>query len=779
MNRFGIRLAAGMAVICLGTLAVFQAQNAKKTDELPAWPDAQDVAAQEPPAPLGISSTDWPAPPDTQPTVVRANNELADGDWQTNANPGGGVPGAVRLANHQQLTDDMGASDQPAFAPPPLDQPSYGQPSLDQPSLDQPSFAQPSFEQPSYDEPRLDQPSFGAPSMPDLGSPAPATNTALTTPAASEYAADDYANDEGLQLPSLDTPQAPAPVAAPQFEPNSELTLRPVGSGVAADQPADPPALTGNDPVEEVAANWGNDLPSSEPPIQQLTPVTPSLGTPQPTSTALIGSGVNNGYSTNEPAGVLPTQIVELDETLGQPGQRELEGQQTPSIVIQKRAPAEVRVGKPTEFVLSVRNVGTIPALDVRVFDRVPEGTELVETVPPSTQFAGMLTWQLGDLEPGQERTLIMRVVPQTEGELGSVARVTFEAAASVRTIATQPALKLVQKAPPQVLIGQQLLIDLELSNGGSGAAQNVVLKTDLPEGLEHEHGSQIELPIGQMPPGDARRQILRVRATKPGLISNTIWLVDADGTQTPSTIEVEVVSPAVEVALEGPSLRYLERQATYQVQIGNSGTADATNVEIAAFLDKGLKFVSTESAGQYDPNRHAVFWSLEELPAGQAGSVPLTLLPVEAGQQDVRLEARADLGVTAASEKELTIETLAELTFSIADDQDPIEVGADTTYTIRVQNLGSRDDTNVRLEVQLPHPAMQVQGCQPDAQQDNSGRIVFEPIARIPAKGEQLYILKVRGAIADTHLIKATVVSDQSRKPVTKEESTTVYSDR
>ena len=50
----------------------------------------------------------------------------------------------------------------------------------------------------------------------------------------------------------------------------------------------------------------------------------------------------------------------------------------------------------------------------------------------------------------GEERTITMQLVPEQEGELGSVARVSFEAAASVRTLSTKPELKIVQRVPEQ-----------------------------------------------------------------------------------------------------------------------------------------------------------------------------------------------------------------------------------------------------------------------------------------------------------------------------------------
>jgi uncharacterized repeat protein (TIGR01451 family) len=545
----------------------------------------------------------------------------------------------------------------------------------------------------------------------------------------------------------------PTPHAAAVATPGSPDPNVPTGNGLAnQDDVASPTANTPPRRPSDGSGFAGANLQPAAPMSNDATPT--------PMATAAI-------------------RTVTPDEVLAQPGTRDLEGVQAPHLAVQKIAPTEIRVGRPTEFRLRVQNVGSVAALDVRVFDAVPQGTSLVETVPPAKPNGEMLTWQLGDLRAGEERVVVVKVLPEVEGEIGSVARVTFETAASVRTVATQPKLELTQNVPPQVLIGQQLEIDIALANRGSGAARGVVLMSDIPEGLEHVSGRQIELPIGELPPGSQRREMLRLRATQPGVIQNTIILTDADGVETRSTVDIEVISPAVELALDGPSLRYLERQATYELQVANRGTADASNIEIAAFLDQGLKFVSTEANGQYDPQRHAVFWSLAELPAGKDAAVPLTVLPVEAGTQAVRLEANADLGLTAVNTKELTIDTLAELSFTIADEHDPIEVGSDTVYEIQVRNTGTRNDSNVRLEVMLPHPALELVTADPAARTDGQGLVVFEPLASLPAKGEQTYRIRVRGSSADTHLIKARLVSDQSKRPVTKEESTTVYSDQ
>jgi uncharacterized repeat protein (TIGR01451 family) len=868
MNRFGIRLAAGAAVVCLGGLAILQAQRDKNDQLGDDWPVPTDVASMEPPAPLGIAS-DWPALPDEQPqTLVRGNgypadfnesigvpgestaytppysesaaNQQAAFSVPSNSDPANGPalglmagePGAIRLASYDepqgpQDSESLDVASETQPAPPSYQPPtaSFFQPPLQDSSAPEasprdvagtpatpaytPTPASPAFTAPAvagqgeadtaFASPLLTPLENDAPIAADAGFPAP-----LGSPAAGAAGTEATANQIASEMRLTQVPpqneqpaqyQPPTQPEAMQGADGYVDSMPPIGSGYAP--PANPtadyatvPAVTTpqslNDPLQRAAADWQS--PAVDPPSL------PTAGTPTgaaPAGTAFDGqpsrlarsqpqpsSGSNSGgFGQVQPASQL--QTIDVSEILSQPGTRDLEGVQTPSVVVQKRAPAEIRVGKPAEFVISVKNVGTVPALDVRVFDTLPQGAKLDSTLPPAEMVQDLMVWQLGDLRPSEERSITISIVPLEEGEIGSVARVTFEAAASVRTLVTRPNVELLHSGPPQVLIGQQYEVDLVIKNSGSGTADNVVVLAELPEGLETPNGRSLKLPIGPMPPGDTRKHLLRMRATKPGPLSAQFRLSDSDGLINEVDVNVQVIAPQLEVALQGPSMRYLERQATYKVQIANTGTADASDIDLVVYLDRGLKFVSTEFEGTYDPARHAVFWALDELRASEVGEVPLTLLPVEAGVQKVRVETTGALGISGKFERELTIETLAELTFSIADDQDPIEPGADTTYVIRVRNTGSRDDTNVVLALQIPSPGLEVVTAEPSAGSDGKGKVIFEPIARIPAKGEQVYRVRVRGVTADTHVVRATLVSAESKRPVTKEESTTVYEDR
>ncbi len=416
--------------------------------------------------------------------------------------------------------------------------------------------------------------------------------------------------------------------------------------------------------------------------------------------------------------------------------------------------------------------------MNVQVHDRVPTGMALTDATPrPNPKYQPELFWELGDMEPGQEHVITLQLTPQQEGELGSVARVTFEASASVRTLSTQPQLKVVQRALKQVLIGQQVEIDLEVSNPGTGEATGVVMQVDVPSGLKHPQGEQLDNLIGTLGAGEIRRQILRMQAVEPGIIQNEIRVKGDDGLESKHSIAIEVISPEFTISLNGPTRRYLERPAKYELRVDNVGSAEATNLDFSVQLDRGFTFVSTDFEGQYDSTRHAVFWSLPSLAPGVPATVPLTLLPVQVGDRVLRSEVSADLNIKATADTHVSVDSLAELTFSVNDSADPIEIGGTTIYEIRVRNSGSRDDTNVRVMMQLP-PGMQI-AEQGDFVQQGQGVIAFSPRALLKANDEMTYKLKATGASAGRHLVKAMVVSDQSSVNVTKEESIMVYADR
>ncbi|HRX81149.1 MAG TPA: hypothetical protein P5307_18900, partial [Pirellulaceae bacterium] len=553
-----------------------------------------------------------------------------------------------------------------------------------------------------------------------------------------------------------------------------------------------PPSVSaiGSPSYQEPAPVASNDVTIEPPPVRSAeTLAPPSDATVQAVPTIQPQLPARNAYAASNAAPSAygsaasvgsVAAVVASPLSSDTPGGRDLEGAQTPTLTLEKRAPNEVSVGQAAPFKIFVRNVGNVTAHGVVVTDRVPQGTKLVDASPEFTETAdGAIAWQLGDLDPGDEAQVSIELMPLVEGEIGSVAQVTFRAQASVRTVSTKPELIVKHTGPDKVLIGEEVIFDIVLSNPGSGATTGIVIEEDVPPGLAHVAGEKLEYEIGTLRPKEEKRLQLVLRADKAGLVNNLIRAKADAGLNTTDQIELEVIAPELQVEISGPRTRYLERQVTYEVAVGNPGTATAYDIQLVTFLPKGLKYVSADNKGSYDPQRHAVYWSLAELPAQESGSVKLTALPIETGEQKLRVEGTANLNLATKFEHTTNVESLTELVFTVQDVHDPIEVGSETMYEIRVSNNGNKVASNIQIAAAMPDQLTPLKGEGPTKVVIEGQQVFMEPLARIAPREEVVYRISAKGVGAGDHVIAVQLVSDELPTPVTKQEGTKVYADQ
>jgi uncharacterized repeat protein (TIGR01451 family) len=761
-QRLSVRLGAVSTVVALGAIAIAHGQL---TGERPsAEPSSAAAAPTQRTAdlqPIPIPADEAAAPPAAPPSTWTSSQGFAALP-EAPFTPPGTAASSVRL-NPAGDSLIIRGNDGPETREP-------APPAVARAAFDDASGALPQVPaSPNFDAPRELDPGLRAAAqlaIADDRPPASGYSAAATQYELPELPAQGSvygAPSAALAPPVADIDDTPP---STRFEAPATPAAAPVYSSDPADDdpPAQfaPPAMSNNPVAPLRDDSFPARQPDPEPqPLRFQAAPTPTASAS--TASASSGSGHSAGF-----------------EGDGAPGAESLDGQQTPALSVEKTAAAEIQVGKETSFQVRIRNTGPVAAHDLIVLDRVPRGTRFVNANPQATEAPdGQLMWQLGSLAPGAETTVTMQVLPISEGEIGSVAQVLFQTHASVRTICTRPELTVKHVGPAKVLIGETVLLDITISNPGSGAATGVVLEENIPEGLTHAAGRELEYEVGTLKPGESRRLQLTLKAAKPGIIENTIYVRGDGNLIAQDSIPVEVIAPSLQVSLTGPRLRYLEREATYEVGIANPGTATAREIELVTYLPKGMKFVAAEQKGQYEPQNHAVYWSLEELPPQQSGVAKLTLLPLETGEQRLSVEGRAEMGLKDASEKLVQVDGLAELQFSIVDEADPIEVGSETTYVIALNNRGSSAATDIRMTINLPPEMKPIGGDGPTKVAIEGTRVSVDPLARLGPGEQAQYKLRVRGLAAGAHRFQLQLMSGETPVPVTKEEITRVYADR
>lgn len=464
-------------------------------------------------------------------------------------------------------------------------------------------------------------------------------------------------------------------------------------------------------------------------------------------------------------------------EGTGKPGERALEGLQNSALVIQKFAPPEIQVGKSAKFAVQVRNTGSQTAEGVVIRDEVPAGTQVINTTPKASQEGNFLVWELGKLSTGEERTVEIELKPTKEGEIGSVATVSCVAQASAKTRCTMPQLAVRMTAPSQVLVGQEQRVKIELRNPGTGDATGVMLLENVPDNVKHAAGPALEFEIGTLRAGETRELELILTAEKAGRVINALT-ARADGNlQVQQEVEFEVIAPDLQLTVDGPARRYLERPATYQVIVENPGTAPAHDIEIVSKLPKGMQFVKANNMGEYDAATHSVYWSLAQLPEGEKGAVELVAMPIEAGQQTLQVQGKAQQGLTDEAEQEVLVEGMAAIMFEVRDAEDPIEVGGETTYEIRVMNQGTKAATNVQVVVNLPTGIEAISASGESPHTVRADGILFEPLPQLAPKTDSVFRIHVKGVQPGDQRTVVQVRTDDM-KDIRREESTQVFGD-
>ena len=557
----------------------------------------------------------------------------------------------------------------------------------------------------------------------------------------------------GLVNPPIQTqPAAVREPAAPPITP-SQLTRNDFGNAAGGLSPLEP----------QVSRHPSPPLAS-----QQPAPLQPVPQQPAPQQAAFDDAAPLTNFA----------ELASATPPAPRPGDPALEGRQQPSLAMQKFAPTTVQVGKSAKFIIKVRNDSPRAIANVVVNDHTPAGSRLVSTTPTAQTQGQAISWQLGVLGAGEQRTLEMEIVPTEEGEIGSVATVTFSSQASVKAISTRPLLALRMTAPGRVQVGQQQRMQIEVHNPGTGDATNVVLVEDVPDNLRHEAGPSVEFNLGTLKAGETRQLELVMDAAEPGQVSNVL-VARADGDlQVEQRVDFEVVAPSLAIAVDGPKRRFLQRPATYKVRVNNPGTAAARDIRLVTHLPRGMRFVKANNLGEYDASTHAVYWALAELPEGAGGEVQVTALPTTAGEMTIQAEGKAQSGLHDKVDHEVRVEGIAAIGFEVLDIEDPIEVGGQTEYEVRVDNKGTKEATGVVVRFVAP-PGMRVLSANGPTQHAIDARgVSFEPLRRLAPRGESRYRVRVQADEPGDLRMTVEVTTDDLAQPVRKEEATRVFGD-
>lgn len=439
-------------------------------------------------------------------------------------------------------------------------------------------------------------------------------------------------------------------------------------------------------------------------------------------------------------------------------------------VTLVKKAPAAATLGDTFANTLSVAAHEDVA--DVIVTDTVPAGSSFVRSEPPAKVSGNTLVWNFPSMKKGETKDIQVYIKAEKEGELSSCCGVTATPLYCVKTIVGRPALAITKTGPETALLGAEVTYNITVRNTGNAIAKEVVITDNVPAGLSHDTGNKtLTFPVGDLAPGQSKSVPVKFKTTQRGRICNPAIAKASNTAPTNAEACTLVSQPGLAIKKTGDARQFLTKNANYTIVVTNTGDITLNGVAVIDTAPAVTKIVLVTGASV---SGNTAMWTVGDLAAGQSRSFNVVLTSGTVGTHCNTAAVRSTQGLAASSEACTVWQGISALLIEVVDDPDPIQVGEQTTITIRVTNQGSADDTNIAIVANF---GPQIDPTSADSNGTVSGKTVKWPIVpKLGSKQSFTYRIIGKATTIGDHRLKVLMTSDVLTNPVTEEESTRVY---
>jgi len=449
----------------------------------------------------------------------------------------------------------------------------------------------------------------------------------------------------------------------------------------------------------------------------------------------------------------------------------------TSAILVERGTPAKVPVGKPYDYEIRVTNLTDHDLYDVAVSEQIGEGVKMNSAEPAPAKTEGRdARWDLGTLAKGQKVSIRVNATPSATGESACRCEVRYRALVGGTVMVVEPKLAIESAVPTQSLVDETVGVRFTVRNPGTGDANGVVINGELPEGVKTIDGqSSVKIDVGTLPAGAAKEFVVKVKSAQTGAYALKAVATSGDGlTAETGPIQLDVRRPRLEIAAQAAADGLIDRPFTCTFNVKNAGDGEARRARVEVALPEGFQFASATEGGALASG--AVRWELGTLAAGQERTLALTVTTARAGEYSFAPKASADFTEAVSATAKTRLAGMAALSLEVVDNEDPIAIGSEVTYTITVKNQGSAADRNVRVECALEE-GMALVNAEGATKREGSGEgersFSFQSLDTLAPGQSATWWVKVKAEKAGDVRFRASVTSGQTERPVGEAEAT------
>jgi uncharacterized repeat protein (TIGR01451 family) len=310
-----------------------------------------------------------------------------------------------------------------------------------------------------------------------------------------------------------------------------------------------------------------------------------------------------------------------------------------PMLAIDKTGPEVAQLGADVSYTVVVKNTGTAVAKSVVVTDKYPAGLGGV----------GEKSYPVGDLAPGQSKTITVPLKAAERGRHCNLAVATASNTASVQddacTLVVKPGLKLTKTGTQELFINKQATYTIVAENIGDTELTGVVV-TDTPASpmrLISAPGASIAgnvatWNVGSMKSGEKKEFTATVTSPTAGRYCNVANITTSQGLRDTSeacTVWKGVSAVLLEV-VDDPDPLQVGESTLYTIRITNQGNSDLIDINTVAQFAKEV--TPTSSQGGTVDGKTVKFPTVARLAAKQSVTYTISAKAAEIGDHRLKV---------------------------------------------------------------------------------------------------------------------------------------------
>jgi uncharacterized repeat protein (TIGR01451 family) len=433
--------------------------------------------------------------------------------------------------------------------------------------------------------------------------------------------------------------------------------------------------------------------------------------------------------------------------------------------------------GDTLNYTISAGNSGNVAATQSLLYDDLPDHTVFLSASGNATYQSGILSWNIGNLDPGETLQEQVRVLIEEDVVTGTLLSNTaslssaedlYRNATAVTQIVEEtgePILQIEKTVSSAVASpGDTLVFGIAYANTGNAIATESLIADSLSPQMEflsasgdysYDAGTHIlSWETGDLDPGMRDSLTVTVK-TATGIadgsvLQNRVSVACNEGITASATATVNILSPILSLQKQAVTDRISAgKDLQYTFKYRNTGNASASNVMIRDTLPAEVGYVSSDGTSTYDAEHRVVYWTLGTLPANMASEQTLTLTvnvrsPLENGtliNNTAQMSCSEGFAVTASE----SVSVESEVTLVLHKSGPPKAFPGDTlAYVFSFSNQGNAVATLSGIRDTLPAQLEPIQ-LQGSWTYDPATRALYGDIGDLDPGTDSSFTLKAR----------------------------------